>query len=127
MILFYRDVLTDSMHIPALYLISQLLHLLFTILGTAEISVPIFPNLVNCYSNGMTLCNHLTQYLFAKFPTCAMTVINDYILALGNMYQKTDNDYKVLNRDFLIQLKVRLLWLDIEIVDDYQHGRRFVC
>ena len=94
------------MHIPALYQISQLLRLLFTILGTAEISVPIFPNHSNCYSNGMELCNYLTQYLYAKFPTCSMNVINDYILALGNSFQKTDNDYKVLNRDFLIQLKV---------------------
>ena len=35
-----------------------------------------------------------------------MNIINDYIMALGSSYTKSDNDYKILNRDFLIQLKV---------------------
>lgn len=53
----------------------------------------------------MALCSHLTQFLFNKFPTCSTNIINDYVLLLGNSVKKSDYDYKVINRDFLIQLK----------------------
>ena len=102
----YSDVLTDSMHIPALYLLSQLIHLLFTIVESQEVAVPLFPDIQTCYQNPLSLCSHLTQYLYTKFPTCSMNIITDYIMALGSSYTKSDNDYKILNRDFLIQLKV---------------------
>lgn len=103
-----REVLTDSMHIPALFLLSQLIHLLFSILESGEISVPLFPDINTPYQNPISLCNHLTQYLFNKFPTCSVNIINDYIMLLGNSWKKNDVDYKVINRDFLIQLKVGL-------------------
>lgn len=101
-----RDALTDSFHIPALNLLSELIHLLFTILESGEVSVPLFPDLNTPYQNPLSLCNHLSQFLFNKFPTCSLNIINDYIMTLGNSFKKSDADYKVINRDFLIQLKV---------------------
>lgn len=93
------------MHIPALPQLSELLHLLFAILESKEISVPLLPEASTPFQNPMVLCSHLTQYLFNKFPTCSATIINDYILLLGNSVKKNDYEYKVINRDFLIQLK----------------------
>lgn len=94
------------MHIPALPLLSQLLKLLFTILLSQEITIPLTPTASNCYQNPVEVGQVLTKYLSEKFPQCSPQLICDYILQLENATQKTEQEYRVINRDFLIQLKV---------------------
>ena len=94
------------MHIPALPLLSQLLKLLFTILLSQEVTVPLTPTATNCFQNPVEVGNVLTNYLSEKFPQCSRQLICDYVLQLENAPQKTEQEYRVINRDFLIQLKV---------------------
>ena len=94
------------MHIPALPLLSQLLRLLFTILLSQEITVPLTPSATSCFQNPVEVGKVLTNYLGEKFPQCSRQLICDYVLQLENAPQKTEQEYRVINRDFLIQLKV---------------------
>ena len=100
-----RDCLTDKMHIPALPQISQLLHILFSILASHEVSVPLFDPNLSSFQNKTETGHYLTEYLRQKFPTCSVDVISAYVLALSDSVNKTENEYLVVNRDFLIRLK----------------------
>lgn len=94
------------MHIPALAQITALLKILFSILMSQEVTQPLLPSCSSSFQNGVEVCHYLADYLIQKFPTCAPDVVNGYVLALSSSVNKTENEFKVINRDFLIQLKV---------------------
>lgn len=93
------------MHIPALAQITALLKILFSILMSQEVTQPLLPSCSSSFQNGVEVCHYLADYLIQKFPTCAPDVVNGYVLALSSSVNKTENEFKVINRDFLIQLK----------------------
>ena len=93
------------MHIPALGQITALLKILFSILMSQEVTQPLLPSCSSSFQNGVEVCHYLADYLIQKFPTCAPDVVNGYVLALSSSVNKTENEFKVINRDFLIQLK----------------------
>lgn len=93
------------MHIPALAQITALLKILFSILMSQEVTQPLLPSCSSSFQNAVEVCHYLADYLIQKFPTCAPDVVNGYVLALSSSVNKTENEFKVINRDFLIQLK----------------------
>lgn len=94
------------MHIPVLPQLSQLLRLLFTIVTSTEVTVPLTATATNYFQNASEVGNLLVKYLGEKFPQCSPALIYEYVVALENAGQMSDQEYKVLNRDFLIRLKV---------------------
>ena len=93
------------MHIPALGQITSLLHILFSILMSQEVTQPLLPSCTSSFQNAVEVCHYLADYLIQKFPSCAPDVVNGYVLTLSTSVNKTENEFKVINRDFLIQLK----------------------
>lgn len=98
--------MTDHMHIPALSLLSRTLQLLFGMLVSGEIEVPLLPSCATCYQNVMEVERAVAEYLKRMFPTCAGGIIDDYVILMGKSTAKSNAEYLVINRDFLIQLKV---------------------
>ena len=84
------DCLTDRMHIPVLPQLSKLLRLLFTILTSTEVTVPLVPSAQTCYQNASEVGNLLVKYLVDKFPQCSPNLIYEYVLALENASRMTD-------------------------------------
>ena len=98
--------MTDRMHIPALGLLSKVLQLLFSILTSGEVEVPLLPSCSNAYQNVLEVEKEVAKYLGEKFPTCAKGIIDDYVISMGTNVGRSDAEYLVIHRDFLIQLKV---------------------
>lgn len=98
--------LTDRLHVPALPLIAKLLRLLFLVLMNGEVTVPLLPEAQNCFQNPVVVGQALVRYLQEKFPQCSQQVISEFVLQLESAKEKSDQDCRVMCRDFLIRLKV---------------------
>ena len=95
--------LTDRLHVPALPLVAKLLRGLFLVLMNGEVAVPLLPEAQNCFQNPVAVGQALTRYLQAKFSQQA---VSEFVLQLESAKEKSDQDFRVLCRDFLIRLKV---------------------
>lgn len=98
--------LTDRLHVPALPLVAKLLRGLFLVLMNVEVAVPLLPEAQNCFQNPVAVGQALTRYLQAKFPQCSQQAVSEFVLQLESAKEKSDQDFRVLCRDFLIRLKV---------------------
>ena len=98
--------MTDAMHIPALGLLSRTLQLLFGMLVSGEIEVTLLPSCATSFQNVLEVEKAVAEYLKERFPRCSEGIINDYVILMGKSTAKSNAEYLVINRDFLIQLKV---------------------
>lgn len=98
--------MTDAMHIPALSLLSRTLQLLFSMLVSGEIEVALLPSCATSFQNALEVEKAVAEYLKGRFPTCSGAIIDDYVITMGKSTAKSNAEFLVINRDFLIQLKV---------------------
>lgn len=98
--------MTDAMHIPALSLLSRTLQLLFGMLVSGEIEVTLLPSCATSFQNVLEVEKAVAEYLKERFPRCSEGIIDDYVILMGKNTAKSNAEYLVINRDFLIQLKV---------------------
>ena len=91
---------------PALPLLAKLLRLLFLVLMSGEVTVPLLPEAQNCFQNPVVVGQALARHLQEQFPQCSQQAIREFVLQLEGAREKSDQDCRVLCRDFLLRLKV---------------------
>ena len=75
-------------------------------LVSGEIEVTLLPSCATSFQNVLEVEKAVAEYLKERFPRCSEGIIHDYVILMGKSTAKSNAEYLVINRDFLIQLKV---------------------
>ena len=94
-------VLTDRMHVSTFQSQCLLLQLLFKIILSGEVTVELSPGT----PNNQSVFNYLYQLLVTAFPNMNPANITTFFEQINAKYNASENDFRTLVRDFLIQLK----------------------
>ncbi|KAK8802110.1 hypothetical protein WA158_006505 [Blastocystis sp. Blastoise] len=94
-------VLTDRMHIGTFALQCSLLQLIFTIILSGNVTVPLFENT----PNDVGTANYIFTIITTAFPNISPNHVNEFLSNVGSTYKKSEINFRTVVRDFLIQLK----------------------